>query len=121
MSNKLLDVFDKNGNQVDLSKFDMVGLYFSANWCPPCQEFTPELVQAQNKWKNKVEKIEIVFISNDGDEKASNEYYKKMNFLRLKYDEKMIEDLMKMNGMYKNEPCTTNCKKKSTKLCKRVY
>lgn len=99
MSNKLLDVFDKNGNRVDLNKFDMVGLYFSANWCPPCQEFTPELVQAYNKWKNKGEKIEIVFISNDGNEQASNEYYKKMNFLRLKYDEEIIKDLNSRCGV----------------------
>ena len=28
-----------------LSKKKLIGLYFSAHWCPPCRAFTPELVK----------------------------------------------------------------------------
>ena len=28
-----------------LSGKEVVGLYFSAHWCPPCKQFTPELAR----------------------------------------------------------------------------
>ena len=28
----------------DLDDCDVIGLYFSAHWCPPCKAFTPQLV-----------------------------------------------------------------------------
>jgi thiol-disulfide isomerase/thioredoxin len=46
----------------DALKGKYVGVYFSASWCPPCQRFTPKLVEAYTdslKGKN----LEIVFVS----------------------------------------------------------
>lgn len=46
----------------DALKGKYVGVYYSASWCPPCQRFTPKLVEAYSavlKGKN----LEIVFVS----------------------------------------------------------
>ena len=46
----------------DALKGKYVGVYYSASWCPPCQRFTPKLVEAYSavlKDKN----LEIVFVS----------------------------------------------------------
>lgn len=88
-----LNVVDKQGNKVDISSFDFVGLYFSAHWCPPCKAFTPVLAKHYQKWKKKDESIEIVFISSDGDEASANNYYAAMPWARLVYDQSVIEEL----------------------------
>lgn len=58
--------------------------YYTASWCPPCQAFTPSLVDFYNKHKN--EKFELVLITSDGDEDAMEEYAvgKKMPWPQLK-------------------------------------
>jgi len=41
-------LIDANGNRIatgDLLDTDYLLLYFSAHWCPPCQVFTPKLVE----------------------------------------------------------------------------
>ncbi|MBE7464363.1 MAG: redoxin family protein [Planctomycetes bacterium] len=55
---------DVNGNPVDPAtlKGKMVGLYFSAHWCPPCRAFTPKLVEFRNA---NAAGFEIVFVSSD--------------------------------------------------------
>ncbi|KAI8822822.1 thioredoxin-like-domain-containing protein [Chytriomyces cf. hyalinus JEL632] len=62
-------------------------LYFSASWCPPCQRFTPKLIdfcETHSAATNNTD-IEIVFISNDRDEASFNAYFGKMPFLALPY------------------------------------
>ena len=67
---------------------NVVGLYFSAHWCPPCRAFTPKLADWYNKLKGGEigEKFEIVFLSSDRDEKSFNEYYGEMPWLAVSYD-----------------------------------
>jgi nucleoredoxin len=51
----------------------MVGIYFSAQWCPPCRLFTPKLVE----FRNKIAKdFEVVFVSSDRDEASMRAYMK---------------------------------------------
>ena len=45
----------------------MIGLYFSAHWCPPCKAFTPVLVEAHQKLKATGRDFEVVFVSSDKD------------------------------------------------------
>jgi nucleoredoxin len=48
--------------------------YYTASWCPPCQAFTPSLVEWYND--NKNDNFELVLISSDRDEKAMEGYAK---------------------------------------------
>ena len=55
----------------------VIGLYFSAHWCPPCRQFTPYLKQLYNEWKKQNNKIEIIFISGDRDYNQFKSYFEK--------------------------------------------
>ena len=57
-------------------KDKIVGVYFSASWCPPCRGFTPQLVKFYNQGAGK-ENFEIVFVSSDKDAEAMKGYMKK--------------------------------------------
>lgn len=50
--------------------------YFSAHWCPPCRAFTPKLVEFYNAQEGKKKNFEIIFVSNDHDEKSMEDYIK---------------------------------------------
>jgi len=60
--------------------------YYTASWCPPCQKFTPSLVQFYNQNKNN--DFEIVLISSDKSEADMTRYAvaKKMPWPQLKFD-----------------------------------
>jgi len=68
--------------------------YYTASWCPPCQAYTPSLVEFYSK--NKNENFEIVLISSDQDEGDMKDYAidKKMEWPQLKLSrvEKFKED-----------------------------
>ena len=53
---------------------EVVGIYFSAHWCPPCRSFTPQLGQFYEKHK-AAKKLEIVFVSSDNDEASFESYF----------------------------------------------
>ncbi|CAF0995895.1 unnamed protein product [Rotaria sp. Silwood1] len=98
---KLFDghILDKSNGSIDLNdekyKGKVIGLYFSAHWCPPCRGFTPVLVQFYNSHA-KDKNFEIIFISSDRDENSFNEYYKEMPWLTLDFkDRKKKEELGK--------------------------
>eukprot|EP00362_Geleiidae_sp_MMETSP1317_P001610 CAMPEP_0201281072 /NCGR_PEP_ID=MMETSP1317-20130820/1206_1 /ASSEMBLY_ACC=CAM_ASM_000770 /TAXON_ID=187299 /ORGANISM="Undescribed Undescribed, Strain Undescribed" /LENGTH=68 /DNA_ID=CAMNT_0047589963 /DNA_START=32 /DNA_END=238 /DNA_ORIENTATION=- len=44
---------------------DLVAIYFSAHWCPPCREFTPILANFYNEAKAAGHKLEVIFVSRD--------------------------------------------------------
>lgn len=58
--------------------------YYTASWCPPCQAFTPSLVEWYDK--NKNDNFELVLITSDRDEDAMEDYAKskKMTWPQLK-------------------------------------
>jgi nucleoredoxin len=58
--------------------------YYTASWCPPCQAFSPSLVEFYNK--NKNDKFELVLITSDRSEDAMEGYAaeKKMPWPQLK-------------------------------------
>jgi nucleoredoxin len=70
-------------------------LYFSASWCPPCQSFTPMLVDFYTKHKDIVE---VIYISSDRNKEEFMQYYtKKMPWYTLHpFDEKATEQAATM-------------------------
>tara|TARA_B110000444_G_scaffold69341_2_gene65142 strand:+ start:1651 stop:2277 length:627 start_codon:yes stop_codon:yes gene_type:complete len=65
------------------------GLYFSAKWCGPCRKFTPKLIE----FYDKVENFEVIFISLDSDETEFNDYFSKMPWKSLPFDNEKSEKL----------------------------
>lgn len=84
-------VIRQNGDKVQINtlcgKERVIGIYFSADWCPPCKGFTPKLVEFYNKLKAAEQsvKFEIVFVSWDKDENAFTEYFATMPWLALPF------------------------------------
>ncbi|XP_016422798.1 nucleoredoxin-like protein 2 [Sinocyclocheilus rhinocerous] len=71
----LVDPEEALGNKV-------VGLYFSAAWCPPCRDFTPLLCDFYTELVEESEppaQFEIVFISSDKSTEDMVEYYHDMH------------------------------------------
>jgi len=63
---------------------EVVALYFSAHWCPPCRNFTPKLAGAYQTIA-AAKPFEIVFISSDKDEAQFVAYHQKMLWLALPF------------------------------------
>mmetsp|Transcript_5392 Transcript_5392/g.12804 ORF Transcript_5392/g.12804 Transcript_5392/m.12804 type:complete len:247 (-) Transcript_5392:1376-2116(-) len=65
------------------NKSGMVALYFSASWCPPCQRFTPILIDFYNAAKEADCGFDIVFVSSDRGSEEFEGYYGKMPWLSI--------------------------------------
>ncbi|MDQ2919249.1 MAG: thioredoxin domain-containing protein, partial [Verrucomicrobiota bacterium] len=68
--NGILNTF----NDQALDKKKLIGLYFSARWCPSCRKFTPTLVEYYNRVAPSHPEFEILFVSNDRSEAAMEQY-----------------------------------------------
>ncbi|UJR11340.1 hypothetical protein I4U23_015521 [Adineta vaga] len=84
-------IYNKLNEEVDLDAKDLkskiIGLYFSAHWCPPCRNFTPKLVAFYQQYA-QAKNFEIIFLSSDSDEQSFYNYYHEMPWLRLDYRER---------------------------------
>ncbi|KAL3897456.1 MAG: hypothetical protein SGARI_006914 [Bacillariaceae sp.] len=65
---------------------DLVALYFSASWCPPCKTFSPLFREFYNV-AAKEKGLEVVYISSDKDVESFKEYYGKMPWLAIPSEE----------------------------------
>jgi len=74
-------LLDNKGKEVSSSVLGdkIVGIYFSAQWCPPCRHFTPTLVNFRNS-NNK--DFEVVFVSSD---RSSGDQLKYMDKYGMKW------------------------------------
>jgi len=84
-------VINHKGEEIkvhSLQENTVIGLYFSAHWCPPCRKFTPVLAKLYDTLKADGKKFEIVFISSDKDKASWEEYYNEMPWLALPYEDR---------------------------------
>ncbi|XP_005109994.1 uncharacterized protein LOC101850119 [Aplysia californica] len=65
----------------------VLGIYFSANWCPPCHTFTPLLMLLYDEMKKKGQKFEVVFVSFDMQEQAFEQYSSKMPWWSMDFSD----------------------------------
>lgn len=82
---------------VDTLTDKVIGIYFSAHWCPPCRAFTPQLVKFYDKLQADGKPFEIVFVSSDRSKDAMYDYMKEMgmNWSALPFGDKNKELLAK--------------------------
>ena len=73
-----------------LASKEVVALYFSAHWCPPCRGLTPKLAEAY-KTIAAHRSFEVVFISSDRDEAQFESYHKEMPWLALPFAERDLK------------------------------
>lgn len=87
-----------------------MGIYFSASWCPPCRSFTPKLVDAVKKLRERGENVEVIFVSSDRDEKSFEEYFKKMEgFLAVPFKDVTARAILQVGfrsiALFRCTPC----------------
>ena len=96
---------EKLFNGVELLKGSLpstgvVGLYFSAHWCPPCRGFTPKHAESYKAIKDSGDKpFEIVFVSSDKDQEQFDAYFAEMPWLALPFEQRDLK--AKLSKKYK--------------------
>eukprot|EP00562_Extubocellulus_spinifer_P022728 CAMPEP_0178627940 /NCGR_PEP_ID=MMETSP0698-20121128/9168_1 /TAXON_ID=265572 /ORGANISM="Extubocellulus spinifer, Strain CCMP396" /LENGTH=221 /DNA_ID=CAMNT_0020267181 /DNA_START=49 /DNA_END=714 /DNA_ORIENTATION=- len=83
-----------------LETADVVLLYFSASWCPPCRAFTPLLVDFFEKNNEEKNGVQVVFVSSDSDLQSFEGYYKKMPWLSLPFDDEGSKIKNKLSQLF---------------------
>ncbi|XP_006001420.1 nucleoredoxin-like protein 2 [Latimeria chalumnae] len=105
----MVDVFsgktlvNKDGDTVDPEeglRNKIVGIYFSAGWCPPCRDFTPILCDFYTELVEESShpaQFEIVFISSDKSTEEMVEYMHDMHgdWLALPWHDEFKYELKK--------------------------
>nr|KJB14360.1 hypothetical protein B456_002G121200 [Gossypium raimondii] len=76
-------------DQVKISDLEgkAIGLYFSANWYPPCRNFNKVLIGVYEQLKSNGSNFEIVFVSSDEDLSAFNSYRESMPWLSIPFSD----------------------------------
>ncbi|KAL7464527.1 hypothetical protein ACHAXS_004863 [Conticribra weissflogii] len=87
-----------------LSGKKVVGLYFSADWCGPCRQFTPDLVNFYDKMnarRGKKDEFEIVWVSRCRSVDDFGQYFTHMKWLALPPQEAMGQRGQYLGEKYK--------------------
>ena len=68
---------------------EIVCLYFTAHWSPPCRRFTPLLAEFYREINLDPghPKLEIVLVSSDKNEEDYTRYYEEMPWLALQFND----------------------------------
>ena len=69
----------------EVKESPLIGVYFSAHWCPPCRGFTPILSKFYTVSNKSKKQIEIIFVSFDRNEQGFKEYYDSMPWISFPF------------------------------------
>mgnify|MGYP000979652745 CR=1 FL=1 len=98
MDTQLGRTFVNNTGTVDddtsLKNSKVVCLYFSANWCPPCQGFTPILVDFYKNINAETKQLEIIFVSLDKEKEGFEKHHKDMPWLAVPFGDVRVDKLI---------------------------
>ena len=89
---QLLNKKEKISNE-KIKEIPLIGLYFGALNCPPCNYFTRLLIKFYEKSNEKEKNVEIIYCSLDESKEDFDEYYSKMPWLSLSYDDENLEKM----------------------------
>lgn len=84
----------KQGSQALVGK--IVGLYFSAGWCPPCRKFSPELAAFRT---NHQDDLTVCFVSCDNSETEMKQFVAGKGFLTVPFYSDARRDLQARLGV----------------------
>lgn len=94
---------DGTGKVIDVEQVfadnDVVGLYFSAHWCPPCRGFTPMLIETYKALKSQNKSFEVIFVSSDQDQEAFEGYFNDMPWKALEFGSEIKQGLSNKYGV----------------------
>lgn len=100
-------LLSQTGNQVKVPDLEgkVIGLYFAANWYPPCRNFTKVLISAYEQIKSSGSNFEVVFVSSDEDLEAFDNYRALMPWLAVPFSD--LETKKALNKRFDVEgiPC----------------
>ncbi|KAL4001912.1 Thioredoxin-like family protein [Acanthocheilonema viteae] len=72
------------------------GLYFGANWCPPCRSFSQQLISCYQSLKNAGIPFEIFFCSSDRSQESFEHHFSTMPWLAFPYDPQKTTQLTRL-------------------------
>lgn len=84
----------QTASTVDVLAGKTVAFYFSAHWCGPCRNFTPQLLQLYQTAKAAGKPFEVVFCSADHDEAGFDGYYSSMKWAAVDFEDEKREQIM---------------------------
>lgn len=85
----------------EVLKGKIIGVYYSAHWCPPCRQFTPALAKFHAELKKQNANFEVVFVSCDESEEDMWSYFQDHHgdYLVVNYDSPLRESIMGTHGV----------------------
>ncbi|OMJ77557.1 hypothetical protein SteCoe_5720 [Stentor coeruleus] len=84
---------DSEISYADVEKCQVVGLYYTAGWCPPCRTFNPVLLEFYNDVNYPDKRFEVIQITSDQDEISFNEYFNGMPWVAIPFNDPRVKTL----------------------------
>lgn len=76
-----------------ITKYPLIGVLFSAEWCPPCQGFSPVLANFYREVNKTANVIEILLCSSDQDEASFQAHLNSLLWPAIPFDSEAQNDL----------------------------